>query len=169
MDCPVKFVVKKIFRFTKYNLQNDTNNNREKMSKAVKGDILKSSELGRSIDDLGTLQYLVIFPNEEGHKFHYTGEAASIIQPIDKRVANYVRVQIREGCKTPKDIQCRVGYFVEENIFVGLRVKEAQKNKFIPSRKKVRDLILSLRNKTRYSKIDQGNKMKVDEKWRCFF
>ena len=70
MDCPVIFAVKKIFRFTKYNLQNDTKNNREKMNKAVKGDILKYSESGRLIADLGTLQYLVISPNEEGLKFH---------------------------------------------------------------------------------------------------
>ena len=102
MDCPVKFAVKKIFRFTKYSLQNDTKSNREKMNKAVKGDILKSSESGRLIDDLGTLQYLVIFPNEEGHKFHYTGEAASIIQSIDERVADYIRLQIREGLKQQK-------------------------------------------------------------------
>ena len=87
------------------------------MNKTVKGDILKSSESDRSIDDLGTLQFLAIFPNEEGHKFYYTGEAASIIQPIDERVANYIRLQIREGCKTPKDIQCKVACFVTENIF----------------------------------------------------
>ena len=43
MDCPGKLAVKKIFQFTKYNLQNDTKNNREKMNKAVKSDILKSS------------------------------------------------------------------------------------------------------------------------------
>ena len=136
LDCPVKFVVKKLFRLPKYNLQNDTKNNREKMNKTVKGDILKSSKSDLSIDDLGTLQYLAIFPNEEGHKFYYTGEAASIIQPIDERVANYIRLQIPEGCKTPKDIQCRVAYFVKENIFGGLRVKEALRNMFIPSRKK---------------------------------
>ena len=152
-------------RISKYNLLNDTKNNREKMSKAVKSDILKSSKSGRLIDDLGTLQYLVIFPNEEGHKFHYTGEAASIIQPIDERFANYIRVQIREGCKTPKDIQCRVAYFVKENIFGGLRVKEAQRNKFIPSRKKIRNLILSVRNETRYSKIDQDNIEHLKEQW----
>ena len=58
------------------------------MSKEVKCDILKSSKSGRLIDDLGTLQYLVILLNEEGHKFHYTGEAASIIQPIDEWVAD---------------------------------------------------------------------------------
>ena len=66
------------------------------MNKTVKGDILKFSESGRLIDDLGTLQYLVICPNEKGHKFHYTGEAASIIQPIDESVTDYIRLQIRE-------------------------------------------------------------------------
>ena len=60
MDCPVKFAVKKIFRFPKYNLLNSTKNKREKVNKTRKGDILKSSESGRLIDDLGTLQYLVI-------------------------------------------------------------------------------------------------------------
>ena len=60
IDCPVKFAVKKIMRISKYNLLNDTKNNREKMSKEVKCDILKSSKSGRLIDDLGTLQYLVI-------------------------------------------------------------------------------------------------------------
>ena len=79
VDCPMKFAVKKIFRFTKYNLLNDSKSNKEKMKKEVKGDVLKSSESGRLVDDLGTLQYLLIFPNEKGHKFHYTREAASII------------------------------------------------------------------------------------------
>ena len=135
------------------------------MNKAVKGDILKSSESGRLIDDPGTLQYLVILPNEEGHRFHYTGEAASIIQPIDERVADCIRLQIREGCKTPKGIQWRVTYFVKENIFGGLRVKQTQRNKSIPSRKKIRNLILSVRNETRYSKIDQDNIEHVKEQW----
>ena len=49
------------------------------MNKAVKGDILKSSKSGGLLDGFGTLQYLVIFLNEKGHKFHHTGEAASII------------------------------------------------------------------------------------------
>ena len=83
----------------------------------------------------------------------------SIIQPIDEGVADYIRLQIREGCKTPKDIQCRVAYFVKENIFGGLRVKEAQRNKIIPSRKKIQ----------RYSKIDQDKyrtfERTVDEIW----
>ena len=46
MDFPMKFVVEKILRFTKYNFLNDTKNNREKMNKAVKGDILKFFDSG---------------------------------------------------------------------------------------------------------------------------
>ena len=46
LDCPVKFAVKKMFRFTKYHLLNDTKNNIEKTNKTVKGDILKFSESG---------------------------------------------------------------------------------------------------------------------------
>ena len=53
--CLVKIVLKKIFRFTKYNLLNDTKKNREKMSKTVRGNILKFFESGRLIADLGTL------------------------------------------------------------------------------------------------------------------
>ena len=48
------------------------------MKKTVKGDILKFSESGRLIDDLGLLQYLVIFRDEKGHRFHYTAKEAGI-------------------------------------------------------------------------------------------
>ena len=75
---------------------------------------------------------------------------------MDESVADYMRLQI-QGCKTPKDILCRVAYFIKEYIFGGLRVKEAQRNTFIPSRKKIQNLILSVRNETRYSKVDQDN------------
>ena len=46
-----------------------------------------------------------------------------------------------------------------------MRVKEAQRNKFIPSRKKIRNLILSVRNEARYSKIGQDNIEHLKEQW----
>ena len=55
----------------------------------------------------GSLQYLVIFPNENHHKFHYKKEAATYIQPVDTRVTGFIRKQIREGCLVPNDIQSR--------------------------------------------------------------
>ena len=112
----------------------------------------------------------LVFLKQKGHKFHYPGEAASIIQPIDERVADYIRLHIRERCKTPKRYSMQSCVFhLKENIFGGLRVPPPppppQRNKFIPSRKNIRNLILSIRNETRYSKIDQDNIEHLKEQW----
>ena len=47
--------------------------------------------------------------------------------------------QIASGCKYEKDLKHQKIIKVElnQNIFDGLRVKEAQRNRFIPSRKKI--------------------------------
>ena len=74
-------------------------------------------------------------------------------------------LQITSGCKYEKDVKHQKIFNVKENIFGGLRVKEAQRNRFIPSRKKIRNLILSVRNEKRYSKIDQDNIEHLKEQW----
>ena len=79
---------------------------------------------------------LVIFPNENQHRFHYQGEAATVIQPVDSRVTDFIRKQIREGCRAPKNIQSRTEYFVKETIFNGQETKESKKRTIVPSRKK---------------------------------
>ena len=55
--------------------------------------------------------------------------------------------------------------FMEETIFNGQKTKESKRRTFVPSRKKIRNLILSVRNETRYSKIDQENITLVKDKW----
>ena len=165
MDCPVKFCVKKIFRFISYTVSTDTKNNREKLNIKLRNDISCLRE-DKSDHQYGVLQYLVYFPEESGHKFHYKGEAASIIQPVDEKVSEFVRKQIREGCRVAKDIQSRTEYFVKETLFGGQVTRDAAKNKFVPSRKKIRNLILSVRNETRYSKIDQENITQLKEQWK---
>ena len=46
-----------------------------------------------------------------------------------------------------------------------MRVKKAQRNNFIPSGKKTRNLTLSFRNEKRYSKIDQDSIEHLKEQW----
>ena len=46
-----------------------------------------------------------------------------------------------------------------------MRVKKAQRNNFIPSRKKSRNLTLSFGNEKRYSKIDQDSIKHLKEQW----
>ena len=38
------------------------------------------------------------------HRFHYQGEAATVIQLVESRVNDFIRKQIREGCRVQKDI-----------------------------------------------------------------
>ena len=46
-----------------------------------------------------------------------------------------------------------------------MRVKKPQRNNFIPSRKKSRNLTLSFRNEKKYSKIDQDSIEHLKEQW----
>ena len=119
IDCPVKFCVKKINRFTTYRVTCNTKHNREKVTKLLREDLKNSREKNKKNKVFRSLQYLVIFPNENDHKFHYTGEAATYIQPVDPRVIVFIRKQIREGCRVPNDIQSRTKYFVRDTIFDG--------------------------------------------------
>ena len=108
---------------------------------------------------------MVIFSNENQHQYHYQGEAATVIEPAGTKVNDFIRKQIREGCRVPKDIQSRTEYFVKETTFNGQKTKESKKYTFVPSRKKIRNLILSFRNETRHFKIDQEIITYLKDKW----
>ena len=161
----MKFCVKKNYRFTSYKVGIDTKNNREKINRNLRNYLETLNKNKKNCENLGSLQYLVIFPNENQHRFHYQGEAATVIQPVDSRVNDFIRKQIREGCRMPKDIQSRTEYFVKETIFNGQKTKESKRRTFVPSWKKIRNLILSVRNETTYSKIDQENITLLKNKW----
>ena len=165
LGCPVKFCVKKIYRFTSCKVGIDTKNNREKINRNLRNYLETLNKNKKNCENLGSLQYLVIFPNENQHRFHYQGETATVIQPVDSKVNDFIRKQIREGCRVPKDIQSRTEHFVKETIFNRQKTKESKRRTFVPSRKKIRNLILSVRNETRHSKIDQENITLLKDKW----
>ena len=161
----MKFCVKTIYRFTSYKVGIDTKNNKEKINRNLRNDLDTLKKNKKNCENLGSLQYLPIFPNENQHRFHYKGEAATVIQPVDSTVNDLIHKQIREGCRLPEDIQSRAEYFVKETIFNRQKTKESKRRRFFPSRKKNRNLILSVRNETRYSKIDQENIPHLKHKW----
>ena len=109
----------------------------------------------KKCENLRSLQYLVIFLNENQHQFHYQGQAATVIQPVDSRVKDFILKQIGEDCHVPIDIQSRTEYFVEETIFEGQKTKESKRSTFVLSQKKIRNLVFSGRNETKYFKIHQ--------------
>ena len=53
-------------------------------------------------------------------------------------------------------------------IFDGQKTKESKRQTFVLSRKKIRYLILSEKNETRYSKIDQGSIFHLKAQWKDY-
>ena len=98
-----------------------------------------------------------------GHKYHHTGEAGGLQEPLDERVATYLKNLIRNGRRRPKELQSRAAEFVREKLFFGERAPQALRRRFNPNRKKLKNMITQVKIETRYSKIDQENVMKLKE------
>ena len=48
----------------------------------------------------GKLQYFCQFPDSYAHQNHHTGQTADMSEPLDNRVVEYLKKQIRERCTT---------------------------------------------------------------------
>lgn len=93
----------------------------------------------------------------DNHKFHHTGEAAYLIEPLDERVSEFLKKSIRSGYKRPKDLQRRPKEFVDEQLFPGDPPQQRYRRKFYPNRRKIKNVIYSVKNELRFSKVDQEN------------
>ena len=51
----------------------------------------KNEENKNSIKPLGRLEYICKFPDPNGHKNHHVGEAATISEPLDERVMEFLK------------------------------------------------------------------------------
>ena len=66
---------------------------------------------------MGRLEYICKFPDPNGHENHHVGEAATISEPLDERVTEFLKTQIRSGCERIKELQRQASIFVNDVIF----------------------------------------------------
>ena len=100
-----------------------------------------------------------------GHKYHNMGEAAGLPEPLDERIVKYLKKIIRNECRNSEDLQSRAAEFLQDKIFFAEKHPVSLRRKFNPNRKKMNNLITSVKIETRYSKIDQENVAKSKEDW----
>ena len=86
----------------------------------------------------------------DNHRYHNTGEAAGLIEPLDERVAEFLKRLIRQGTKNAKELQRRALEYVKESLFSGESHPDATRRKFRPNRQKIRNLLSSVRNKLHF-------------------
>ena len=71
---------------------------------------------------------------------HHTGQAADISEPLDNRMVEYLKKQIREGCRRTKDLQSRAKLFVDQTILLEQN-RTIFRHRFRPLRKKIKTLL----------------------------
>ena len=57
------------------------------------------------------------FPDPNGHENHHLDEAVTISEPLDERIVQFLKTQIRSGCKRIKELQMKTSIFVNGVIF----------------------------------------------------
>ena len=169
MNCPVSFSVKKIIVFDEMRFKTDTtvHNDNSRKTRKISGDIrLKMSNKSEECKSFGKLQYVIKLPLDQRHEYHNLGEAAGLIEPLDDRVTDYLKEEIRKGCRTIKDLENRAKHFVQQNILTLDDNPDFYRRRYTPSRRKIRNIINSVKLKLQYSKVDQENVEHLSQKWR---
>ena len=135
VDCPVVLSVKKILTFPVSKIEKGTKRRRTEASKKIKSYLEETQQLGKA-EFKEKLHYLCQFPDPSAHQNHHTGQAAGISEPLDNRVVEYLKKQIREGCRRTKDLQSRAKLFVDQTIL--LEENPAMfRHRFGPTKKKI--------------------------------
>nr|XP_047124266.1 uncharacterized protein LOC105849580 [Hydra vulgaris] len=163
MDCPVSFSVKKIMIFYETKLPKNNKYNRTNAGRQLKEQFIVARS--KNSPQIGQLVYLLKWPTEP-HENHNIGEAAGLIEPLDKRVNDFLREQIRSGCKGIRDLESRAEGYVNLVILPTLSDNDFHRRRYTPSRRKLRNIIISEKLKNRYAKVDQINvEQLVTDKW----
>lgn len=165
--CPVKFIVKKVFRFLDYNLKSDARRSRKKMLDDIRLNefSLDNYQNRCGIESFCTgniVQYLVVMPSKEHH--HMNNNDSNGYR-LDKRVKEFIITQIQQGNTRPKDIELKIEDFVCNNLFQGGLVPEQYRDMFFPSRKKISNIKIAF---NKYSRIFQENLDNLVDDWTRF-
>ena len=152
VNCPVVLSVKETLTFPLFKIEKDTKRRRTEAAKKIKsylGEMKKLGNVVKSEEFKGKLQYLRQFPDHSAHQNHHTGQAAGISEPLDNRVVEYLKKQIREGCRRTKDLQSRAKLFVDQTILLEEN-PTIFRHRFRPTRKKIKNLITAVKVETRF-------------------
>ena len=94
------------------------------------------------------------------------GVAAEFIEPLDERANTYLKSLVRSDCGRIKELQNRAKEFVVNTIFSGEKNSAMFRNRFGPSRGKLKNIITIAKLETQFSKIDQENIQHLNNSWK---
>ena len=125
----------------------------------------KISKENKEADITVILKYITIFPQLSDHQFHYQGQAAGLIEPIDERVRAHIKKLVRGGVRWKTVILSRTNEYVSNELFSAESVPCRLRRRFKPDAITIRNIIASDKYETRHSKFHQENMMEFKKWW----
>ena len=95
------------------------------------------------------LRYLCQFPDPSAHQNHHTSQAAAISEPLDNRVVEYSKKQMREKCRRTKHLQSSAKLFVDQTILLE-KNPTIFRHQIRPTRQKIKNIITPAKVETKF-------------------
>ncbi|XP_061178455.1 uncharacterized protein LOC133187113 [Saccostrea echinata] len=148
--CPVKIKIRHVVKFLNYKVK-DQHKPSRKFVPSVKKDLN---------DCTGELEFqhrfYVSFPPAEDHRNHLKGAASSILQPMDKRISNYIKKVVNEhGVTSTLKMKLLIEVFLKQSIFQNSPLPPKHNKRFWPSLKDIYNHMATQFLKLRDSSFDQ--------------
>lgn len=89
--------------------------------------------------------------------YSVTLKAASIREPMDRRVEHQIMELTKQGVKKSSEMRRHIGQYVNVDLFRGESPPPATRRRFYPLDKDIRNIMSKARDEGRQSKIDQVN------------
>ena len=124
----------------------------------------KISKQNEEVNISVLLKYITIFPQLSDHQFHYQGQAAGLIEPLDDMVRTYKKACAWWGSEEDRHYRELMSMSAMNYLMVSLfpvACREGSNQDGVT----IRNIIASVKYETRHSKFDQENVMELKKKW----
>ncbi|XP_056009107.1 uncharacterized protein LOC130051290 [Ostrea edulis] len=150
--CPVRIKIRHVVKFLSYSLSSEekTPHQKKKLVRNLKEDLKNSP--AENIEH----RFYVQFPEVEDHRNHLKAEASSILQPMDKRLSDYInRVVIEHGVTSTLKMKLLLEVFLRQSIFINASLPPRHNKRFWSSLKDIYNHMAAQFLKLRDSRVDQ--------------
>lgn len=151
--CPAKIKIRHVLKFPGYQLAENQNSKYIRNQVAAK---LKEDLKYKNHDVLSEHRFYVSFPENDEHCNHLKGEASCILQPMDRRLSEYIKKIVMEhGVTSTLKMKLLLEVHLKEFIFKDTPLPPKYNKRFWPSLKDIYNHMGSQLLKLRDSCIDQ--------------
>ncbi|XP_065643786.1 uncharacterized protein LOC136075221 isoform X2 [Hydra vulgaris] len=159
--CRTKITMREIIHFPEFKISQKTvwrkNNASKLLRQKLKTSTLNELQYSRTI--------VVVIDDLSSHDKHPVGQAELISQAIDPQISQKIEEYVKEGIYNIREMKRLLRLAVKE-IFENENLPPPNNRRFYPCASTIRSHIVKMRQKLRYSMIDQECLLKKCDEWK---